>query len=191
MDCRIPLLKSSEIYFGTVSCPVLAEEEHSAPEKEVVSVTTPKQFYNALVALQHIIKKIPRLTIFGLGIYTETSRSPIERRKKFDAERTKLLEAEYLAQFEKCVCWLNHEIWPTSRINKKYSSYGLKHIAERDIGYVTNGVFIAAAVHCGFRWKVDGDDDPNPCFNVSTHAVEAAIRRQELDKINNSRYNYC
>jgi hypothetical protein len=30
---------------------------------------------------------------------------------------------------------------------KSLDSYGLKHIAEHDIGYVTNGVFIATA--CG------------------------------------------
>ena len=30
------------------------------------------------------------------------------------------------------------------------TSYGLKHVAEREIGYITNGVFIAAAIAEGF-----------------------------------------
>jgi hypothetical protein len=57
-------------------------------------------------------------------------------------------------------------------LNKRGSSYGLKHVAARDIGYVTNGVFIAAAIAEGFIVRRAGafGDSPNAWFNISAKA---------------------
>jgi hypothetical protein len=41
------------------------------------------------------------------------------------------------------------------RINWQDSSYALKHILEPDLGYMTNGEFIYAAIHAGLRVEVD------------------------------------
>jgi hypothetical protein len=60
--------------------------------------------------------------------------------------------------------------------NKRGTSYGLKHIAEHDMGYCTNGVFIAAAIAEGFRVRREGRS-PNAVFNIST----AAWRRRGSD----------
>jgi hypothetical protein len=57
-------------------------------------------------------------------------------------------------------------------INRRYSSYGLKHLFEKKTGYIPNGIFIAAAIHCGFRYKAYGNS-PNPCFNISNASLKA------------------
>jgi len=50
-----------------------------------------------------------------------------------------------LAQFIVARRWLS-QFGKLKSLNKRGSSYGLKHVAAHDIGYVTNGVFIAAAI---------------------------------------------
>jgi hypothetical protein len=56
-------------------------------------------------------------------------------------------------------------------INRHRTSYGLKHTAELQIGeYVSNGVFIAAAIHCGFSYRVDGDS-PYMMFAMSERSL--------------------
>jgi hypothetical protein len=60
-------------------------------------------------------------------------------------------------------------------INRRHSSYGLKHLAEPEIGYVTNGAFIAAAVHCGFSFETY-PDSPNVCFGISEKSIKAKQR---------------
>jgi hypothetical protein len=73
-----------------------------------------------------------------------------------------------LAAFVVTRAWLRqHNKLKT--INKSGTSYGLKHSAEHDIGYITNGVFIAAAVAEGFR-VVRVGDTPNAWLNISTTA---------------------
>jgi len=43
-------------------------------------------------------------------------------------------------------------------------------MAEQEIGYITNGVFIAAAIHCGFDVKFDGS--PNVMINISEKSLK-------------------
>jgi hypothetical protein len=59
-------------------------------------------------------------------------------------------------------------------INRTGTSYGLKHVAERDIGYLTNGIFIAAAHACGYR-VVRVGDSPNAWLNISQAAWGSPI----------------
>lgn len=51
-------------------------------------------------------------------------------------------------------------------VNRKITSYGLKHIVEQDIGkYISNDSFIVAMEQCGFKAsKIK--DSPNYYFNV-------------------------
>jgi hypothetical protein len=58
----------------------------------------------------------------------------------------------------------------TKSINKKRSSYGLKHLVERNINtYVSNGELIASMIICDYKYKVDGI---NCYFNVTTNSVK-------------------
>ena len=46
----------------------------------------------------------------------------------------------------------------------------MKHLAEDEIGYVTNGAFIAAAIHCGFPYQLI-PDSPNVRFGISEKSL--------------------
>lgn len=56
------------------------------------------------------------------------------------------------------VCaWLSR-VGKSKTINKRHSSYGLKHYVERRYTphYCSNGAFIVAAIHLGFDWVRSG-----------------------------------
>lgn len=120
--------------------------------------------------IEAVMREIPELGDFGVGIFNQgRGKSLEERRAEREAEKRALLNSadictkicEWLADFEM-----------TKAINHKHSSYGLKHLAEKEIGYITNGAFIAAAVHSGFPFKVF-PDSPNMCFGISERSIKA------------------
>ena len=78
-------------------------------------------------------------------------------------------------QFVRTCEWLEN-INKIKTINTKHTSYGLKHIAEKHIGYITNGVFIAAAIYCGFDFKVRARN-PNVMFNMSEKSIKEISQR--------------
>jgi hypothetical protein len=69
-------------------------------------------------------------------------------------------------QFETARLWLR-QFSKVKSSNRRGSSYGLKHVAAHDIGYVTNGIFIAAALAEGFTVQRCG---PNAWINISSRA---------------------
>ena len=73
-----------------------------------------------------------------------------------------------MGQFIAARFWLRH-FAKIKAPNKLGTSYALKHVAGRDIGYTTNGAFIAAALAEGFIVQRAGDS-PNALFNISTQA---------------------
>jgi hypothetical protein len=108
-----------------------------------------------------VMQRCPDLTDFGLGV---------SRQQIFNVERAKLLEDRSLAQFTRARGWLR-KFSKTKAHNGRGDSYGLKHVAEIDIGYVTNGVFIAAALAEGFSVKRNYSGSPNARFNISSKAL--------------------
>lgn len=74
--------------------------------------------------------------------------------------------------------WILSNLEFMKSLNKGTSSYGLKHMMERDIGlYVTNGMFICAMLACGYRGR--GNSGPNLYFNVrgaSVNRIEKRLR---------------
>lgn len=73
-----------------------------------------------------------------------------------------------IGQFTLARSWLATKK-KTTGITKRGTSYGLKHVAEHDIGYVTNGIFIAAAIAEGFQVQRAGGS-PSAWFNISVKA---------------------
>lgn len=116
-----------------------------------------------------VIKKVPELTDFGIGLY-EGGRglSKKEYELKFKSEQEKLLNST--DDFEKICNWLT-KIDKIKTINTRRSSYSLKHIAEKEIGYITNGVFIAAAIYSGFNFKIYSDSQ-NVYFGMSEKSIK-------------------
>jgi len=115
--------------------------------------------------IQRAIKELPMLTDFGLGVPGSIK----NRKKSFKQEQQRLLSSH--ERFEATCEWLQG-VDKTLAINTKYTSYFLKHIVEQRIGgHVSNGVFIAAAIHCGFDYK-HSKSYPNLFFNMSEDSIQ-------------------
>lgn len=120
--------------------------------------------------IQKAINRLPQLTYNGVT-YNRKMLSRQEFEKKFSEDRERLLNSTQT--FLDTCKWLS-DVKRIKTINRKHTSYGLKHIVEKDIGYVSNGVFIAAAIHCGFDFK--HDDTPNVMFNMSEKSIKEKDR---------------
>ena len=119
--------------------------------------------------IQTVINLIPELTDFGIGIYDNgRGLSQKEKAEAFSKGQADLLSST--ETFNKTIEWLS-QVKQIKNINSKHSSYGLKDLAERKIGYITNGVFIAAAVHSGFKYKIY-KNSPNALFNMSEKSLK-------------------
>jgi len=120
-----------------------------------------------------VMDENPNLSDFGFGVFDARLKSPSQRAAELAENRNKLLETRSLEQFGKARDWLAGKP-RTIRVNPSAgSSYGLKHLAEHDIGYVTNGVFIAAALAEGFKLEVPRGS-PNAWFNIGKRAITEA-----------------
>lgn len=121
--------------------------------------------------IEAVMRKIPDLNAFGVGLGNQDRRlSPEERAAKMEAYKRELINSEEM--FSRACEWLGR-LKPIKTVNERHSSYGLKHLAEPEIGYITNGAFIAAVVHCGFPYKIY-PDSPNVSFGISEKSIKAA-----------------
>lgn len=110
-----------------------------------------------------ISRRVPKLTQYGLGLRAELER-----------ERELLLTT--LDQCNLALRYVRH-LRPQRRINANpaYSSYALKHAAERYLqrlspdsaAYVSHGAFICAALFAGFLFERQSRDSLSVVFNVS------------------------
>lgn len=113
--------------------------------------------------IKEIVNSHPDLNDFGFGLYFgyENESDDVKAKVKF-AQVQRLLDSE--SEFCRAVEWISKNIEPTRGKKKTRNSYGLKHDAEKEIGYLTNGVFISAMIYCGYPYRIDG---PNAIFNVN------------------------
>jgi hypothetical protein len=117
-----------------------------------------------------VMERVPLLNDHGIGLFDgDRGRSREEREVIFREDRARLLGSE--ASCSKACEWLGDKAG-TKTINRRHSSYGLKHLAEEEIGYLTNGAFIAAAIHCGFPYRLV-HDSPNVLFGISERSLKA------------------
>lgn len=137
----------------------------------------------ASYAICCVMEKIPRLTWHGMGI--GPSRDGRETASQHDARfrdaREGMRSEPFAAEFLRSLT-LIRRIVPIKTINPRTSSYKLKHIAEnlkcvyptgRRLGphYVSNGAFIAAAVHSGYRHR-EYHGSFNTTFNMSERCID-------------------
>lgn len=122
----------------------------------------------AAADMANVLERKSQLGDFGFDVFHPRSKTSRERVVELQRQRELIREPEALAQFTAARFWLSH-FSKLKAVNPLGSSYGLKHVAEPDIGYCTNGVFIAAALAEGFTVR-RVDDSPNALFNISTKA---------------------
>ena len=117
-----------------------------------------------------VVARVPMLNEMGVGIpYTGTRYSKEERAARLAKAQERLLDS--VEDCNKVCVWLSTKA-KIKTVNKRHTSYGLKHIAEEEIGYVMNGVFIAAAIHLGFPYQLISDN-PNVYFGISEKSLLA------------------
>jgi hypothetical protein len=113
-----------------------------------------------------VIEQLPELTSFGIGVFEKIGKdrlTPDQAKAEFRECQDELLDS---AEVCSKVCdWLADKP-KIKTINQRSNSYGLKHVVEKQIDEsVTNGQFIAAAIHCGFKWRRE-EESPNSLFNI-------------------------
>jgi hypothetical protein len=123
----------------------------------------------AAVHMERILGAEPQLGDFGFGVFDPQSKSSEERAEDLRKNREWIREPDSLAQFLASRAWLR-QFAKLENLNRRGTSYGLKHVAEEDIGYVTNGVFIAAAIAESFHVQRVHSSHPNAWFNISSDA---------------------
>lgn len=124
--------------------------------------------------------RVPLLNSFGIGIYDGHRRLPLEERRRIFQENRRRLR-ENIKDVVKTHHWLVANIQPVKTTGRALSSYGLKHVAERDIGYIWNGTFIAAAIIARYPHRFY-EDSPNVGFGVSRRSVRSVEVRQRSAK---------
>jgi tetrahydromethanopterin S-methyltransferase subunit B len=112
------------------------------------------------VTFNQVLKEVPELTDFGIGLY-RNERNP----EKFAKERQDLIDN--IDRVMETRNWLIRNIQPIK--TPTLNSYSGKHIAEQHIGYITNGVFIAAAMMAEFPYKMG---TPNVTFGMSRKSLK-------------------
>ncbi len=118
--------------------------------------------------LERIMEQEPLLCTTGFGLSNLRQYGLEERRAELAKRRASLLNS--VETCHKVSEWLTANIVSRKTINTTATSYSFKHQAEKAIGeYVSNGAFIAAAIHAGFKYKIaPGSQNPNAYFNIKT-----------------------
>jgi len=139
---------------------------------------------DARAAIEAVMAREPALCANGMRSYNRR-KAPQENAKAFADWRQEMLGAHCVAQFVRAIEFLQ-TLEKSPRVNRDRTSYGYKHSAEhfheeRSPGedpYVSNGMFIAAAVHLGFTIKRDHDNSPNVLINIAK--PKASRQRTQL-----------
>jgi hypothetical protein len=128
--------------------------------------------------MARIMAEHPDLNILGFGVHSLRRMSAARQAAELAERRRELLEPAALAQFEKARAWLARQGRTCNISSSAGSSYGIRHVAENTIGYVANGVFIAAAYAEGFRVR-HIETSPHAWLNISKASIISERRNHE------------
>lgn len=141
--------------------------------------------------LEPVVEANHGITTHGYGIPDRYSFTD-GYRDEFDRSRDQFFEDSYCDQFELALVMLQVADKRKS-LNRDYTSYGLKHTAEqisRKYGfrkdlkdYVSNGVFIAAAMYEGFEVRQIRWGSLNAFLNISTKSVKSLGTRSGIETL--------
>ena len=132
--------------------------------------------YRTLDKLKALMDEHPTLNDFGIGhgsAHDWPDDSPEFKASILQTERHALLDN--VADVTWTIRWLRLNVEPIKTINRRHSSYGLKHLAEKFSPnlYLSNGVFIAAALLVGYPFELD---PPNAMFGMSERSLKRLNR---------------
>jgi hypothetical protein len=130
--------------------------------------TSTEQFESLKAQINAVLDANPDLTEDGVGAPDDRFRWSLADTKDFRDSRERLCRVD-LGLLARAVDWLN--TWPrTKHVNSRFqqSSYGLKHVFEREAGeYIANGEFILAGLIAGLQMQRH-PNNLNVHFNLSS-----------------------
>lgn len=119
-----------------------------------------------------VMTREPLLNYSGIG-YGDFHRTRAERLATFERWRTELRAAA--ADVATVSAWLLANIEPIRTVNRRTTSYGIKHTVERSLDrYVSNGELIAAGIIAGYPYIRTDRDSLNVYFGMGTRSLRAA-----------------
>jgi hypothetical protein len=122
----------------------------------------------AQAGLRRAMDLEPELSGFGYRVPRDRGETPEEAEAHFQANRAEMLGEHGIDKFIRAAKFLS-KFGQRKSMNRKRSSYGLKHDAERAEGDdVANGMLIAAALAMGFSAERTHAGSPNAYFNISS-----------------------
>jgi hypothetical protein len=120
----------------------------------------------------------PELSGFGYRVPRDRGETPEEAEALFLANRAEMLGEQGVDEFIRAAEFLS-KFGRRKSLNRKRTSYGLKHDAERAAGdYVSNGMMIAAALAMGFSAERTHAGSPNAHFNISSKETSSGGRAE-------------
>lgn len=124
--------------------------------------------------LAAVIHFHPLLCDHGMGTMDHWRLSLSEQKQNLARDRRQLRKS--VDEVVKTRSWLRSNVAKIKTINRQAHSYRLKHLAEMEIGYITNGVLIAAAILEEYREHIRYGD-PNVEFAMSERSLKAIRKR--------------
>jgi hypothetical protein len=122
----------------------------------------------AQAGLRRAMDLAPELSGFGYRVTRDRGETPEEAEARFLKNRAEMLGEHGVDEFIRAAEFLS-KFGQRKSMNRKRSSYGQKHDAEREAGdYVANGMLIAAALALGFSAERTHAGSPNAYFNISS-----------------------
>jgi hypothetical protein len=119
--------------------------------------------------LKEILDSYSNLGDFGFVVRSR-GMTDAQYAQKLHEERSRLMRST--AEIDEACKWIQANLEPSAKINRGANSYGIKHYAEKEAGYTSNGCFIAAALMCGYECQQCAPDSPNAYFNVTTQKIK-------------------
>ena len=163
--------------FGLMRAQHVVAVEHSFESWNALAVSSGIEARLALT-----MTRVPDLNDFGIGTPGGPKARSQDEKNALDTENRALLRGS-VAAVASTVAWLQENVEPTKNVNKRHTSYGIKHMAEKDIGYITNGVFIAAGIIAGYPYEII-PGSPNVPFGMSENSLsEVSLRRSSPERV--------
>lgn len=122
--------------------------------------------------IREILEALPELAMHGFTVVGEGIIPIVQIDEQRAIEQAALLHGDSVKTIVITMGWIRQYLLRDTQINRQRTSYGLKHLAEWQIGYVANGQFIMAMLLMGFDMEIAG---ANGLFNVT----EASVQRVE------------
>ena len=132
--------------------------------------------------IRQILEQYPELCYFGF-IRVPTIKNQVLFSKEEQVKHEAMQEELFLHtdEVEYVVNWLS-DVQKLKTINHGYSSYRLKHIAEKTFpkGCIANGSFIAGAIIAGFSVQSAGF---KAYFNMSGKSLKLKLKEKILEGV--------